>query len=220
MTNGSSNAGRMILIPSIITLAVTLLRLIGELKHWNETFFKSGYGGSGAVVGITWLALIFAVYFALKLRKAGYGLQSKGKAIGLSILALVLFVGGTFTIFKETGGLQSTLLLVVGLVVITAGICVMRSAWPAYWNVMMGYAIAARIPVIVVMYLGMKGNWGTHYDALPPKEVFSSFASQFAQLALVPQVFFWIPFTVVLCGLIGVIVAAIGKTPAKMDVAA
>lgn len=218
MTNGTPSVCSAILIPGIITLAVTLLRLIGEIGRWNETFFNRSVGGGGAVVGISWLAIIFAIYFGLKLRKTDAAIQRKGKAIGLAVLACVLFVGGTFMIFRESGGLQSAPFLISGLVIIVAGIWVMRLAWPAYWNIMMGYALAARIPVLVVMYLAMSGNWGTHYDAVPPNETFSGMASKFVQLGLVPQIFFWIPYTVVLCGLIGTVVAAIGKTPSKVDV--
>ncbi len=218
MTNGTPSVRSMILIPSIITLAVTLLRLIGEIQRWNETFFNRSAGGGGAVVGISWLAIIFAIYFGLKLRKTEAAVRHKGKAIGLSVLALALFVGGTFMIYTKSGALQSALLLTAGLAAVVVGIWVMRLAWPTYWNVMMGYALAARIPVIIVMYLAMSGNWGTHYDALPPNETFSSFTAKFSQLALLPQIFFWIPYTVVLCGLIGTIVAAIGKSPSKVDV--
>ncbi len=218
MTNGSPSVGSMILIPGLFTLAVTLLRLIGELRQWNSTFFGRAAGGGGAVVGISWLAVVFAVYFAVKVKRAGQPMESRVKAIILNVVAIALFVGGTFTIFKESGGLQSTGLLVLGLALITAGIVVMRFAWSAYWTVMMGYAFVARIPVIIVMYLAMRGNWGTHYDAVPPKEVFPTFAVKFAELALVPQIFFWIPYTVILCGLIGIIVAAIGKAPAKIEV--
>ena len=56
MANGTLRVGNIILIPSIITLAVTLLRLTGELRQWNETFFRR----SAAIVGIAWLAVIFA----------------------------------------------------------------------------------------------------------------------------------------------------------------
>ena len=63
--------GRLIFIPSVITLAVTLLRLIGELQHWSPILFNPTAGGGGAIMGITWLVLIFGVYFALKLSVAG-----------------------------------------------------------------------------------------------------------------------------------------------------
>src|SRR5436190_411073 len=72
--------GRLIFIPSVITLAVTLLRLIGELQHWSPILFNPTAGGGGAIMGITWLVLIFGVYFALKLSVAGEGPARIGKA--------------------------------------------------------------------------------------------------------------------------------------------
>jgi hypothetical protein len=218
MTNGTPIVRSMIFIPSIITLAVTLLRLIGELRQWNETLFRRSVGGPGAIVGIAWLAAIFAVYFALKLRKTDQAMQTRGKAIGLSVLALILFIGGTFLLYSSNGSLRFSLMTVLGLLVIIGGIVIMRMAWPAYWNVMMAYAFAARIPVLIVMFLAIRGNWGTHYDAALPNQTFTSTMAKFVELGLIPQVLFWIPYTVVLCGLIGILVASLGKTPAKINV--
>ena len=87
----------MILIPSVIALAVTLLRLAGELRHWSEKWFSPATGGiepSGLswVIGITWLAIPFGIYFALKLAAAGLAPPRIGKSVGYSILSLV--VGG------------------------------------------------------------------------------------------------------------------------------
>lgn len=215
MTDDSPGIGNLILIPSVITLAVTLLRLIGELRHWSEVFFRRSVGGGGAIVGIAWLAVIFAVYFSLKLRKAGKGAGSKGKAVGLAVLALLLWVGGTFLLFSG-GDFKFTVKMAAGLVIILAGLYVMRMAWPVYWNVMLTYAVAARIPVLIVMYLAIQGNWGTHYDAAPPNLASLDLMAKFTALGLIPQLFFWIPFTVIMCGLIGVIVSIIGKTPSAI----
>ena len=33
-------------------------------------------------------------------------------------------------------------------------------------------------PVIVIMYLAIKGNWGTHYDAIPPDVSYPRLANQ------------------------------------------
>jgi len=44
---------RLIFIPSVITLAVTLFRVIGELKHWSPILFDPASGGGGAIMGIT-----------------------------------------------------------------------------------------------------------------------------------------------------------------------
>jgi hypothetical protein len=39
------SARHLILVPAIISLAVTLLRLVGELQHWSKTFFNTEVGG-------------------------------------------------------------------------------------------------------------------------------------------------------------------------------
>ena len=45
---------RLIMVPAVITLAVTLLRLVGELQHWSPRFFSREAGGAFALVGIVW----------------------------------------------------------------------------------------------------------------------------------------------------------------------
>jgi hypothetical protein len=216
MANGTPRVLDLILVPSIITLAVTLLRLVGELQHWNETLFRRSAGGAGAVVGIVWLAILFAIYFALRLRKAGQAFKSRGKSVGLSVLALLLFIAGTFLTITN-GEYKMSLKMIAGFLVILAALYVMRLAWPAYWNAMLAYALAARIPVMIIIYLAVQGNWNTHYDAAAPNAAYPDLMTKFVALGLVPQVFFWIPFTVILCGLLGTIVAAIGKLPYRVD---
>ena len=61
----------LITIPALITLGITLLRLVGELQHWPKPWFNAAAGGGGAVIGISWLPLIFGPYFALKLARSG-----------------------------------------------------------------------------------------------------------------------------------------------------
>ena len=162
---------------------------------------------------IIWLAFIFAIYFAVKLTNSGEVFQSTGKAIGINILALVLLVGGSF-LMVGGGDFKFSPLMAAGLLVLVISLIVMRFAWPAYWNVMLAYALAARIPVIVVYLLAIRGNWGTHYDVLPQgttDATFGGWMSKFMILGFVPQLLFWIPVTVVVCGLLGVITAAVRK---------
>ncbi len=210
MESEKINVGQMVLVPGLITLAVTALRLIGEMAHWPSVLFSRSPGGGGAVVGIAWLAFVFAIYFAVKLQRAGHGLQKSGKALGLTVLALAVFIGGGFLPFLGGGGTTvlrlSTLGALGGLCSVVA-LFIMRPAWPAYWNVMLAYALVARIPVIVVYYLALQGNWGTHYDALPPGVTVEG--PRFVLLGLLPQLFLWVPWTVIFCGLFGVITAAV-----------
>src|SRR5881409_1708216 len=43
---------RLVRVPALITLGVTLLRLIGELQGWSPALFSRQAGGGGALVGI------------------------------------------------------------------------------------------------------------------------------------------------------------------------
>jgi hypothetical protein len=71
---------QLILVPAIISLAVTLLRLVGELYNWTPMFFDASAGGGGALVGISWLVPIFGIYFAWKLARSGNGPASAARS--------------------------------------------------------------------------------------------------------------------------------------------
>ncbi len=86
---------QLILVPSLITLAVTLLRLTGELRRWGSPWFEYESG----IVGITWLPAIFGFYFALKLWRAGERAERVGRAFGLALVGVLLNQGVTATVF-------------------------------------------------------------------------------------------------------------------------
>ena len=67
MTNTGPDIKKLITVPAMITLGVTLLRLAGEFMNLPGWLASKAPGGNGAVIGITWLAPIFGVYFAIKL---------------------------------------------------------------------------------------------------------------------------------------------------------
>ena len=58
---------KLITVPAIITAVVTILRLLAEFGNLPAWLANKEAGGAGAVIGIVWLAPIFAVYFATKL---------------------------------------------------------------------------------------------------------------------------------------------------------
>lgn len=210
MENATPSVFRMILVPSFITLGVTVLRLTGELQNWPAPLFKKSAGGFGSLVGIAWLALVFAIYFAVRLQNTGKSFASTGKAVGFTVLSLILCIGGMSLFFhNETN--PKPLFQLAGIVVGLGSIAAMRFAWPAYWNVMLAYSLAARIPVIIIMYVAMQGNWGTHYDVATPEMSFADWQTKFIQIGLYPQIFLWIPYTISLCGLFGIITVAIRK---------
>ena len=95
-SNPRISVTQLIFIPSVITLGVTLLRLVGELQNWPAVLFSREPGGGGSIIGITWLALIFGVYFALKLARAGETPRSAGRVIGFALLGLLVTAGGGY----------------------------------------------------------------------------------------------------------------------------
>ena len=103
---------RLIVVPAVITLAVTLLRLVGELQHWSPRLFSREAGGAGALVGIVWLVPIFGIYFAIRLSKAGQGPASRGRAIGFAVAALLAEAALVFAISSLSPNIVATIVLV------------------------------------------------------------------------------------------------------------
>src|SRR6185503_16845441 len=84
--------GRMIRIPALISLAVTFLRLVGELSNWSPALFNREAGGGGALVGIAWLVPVFGIYFAIKLAQSGAAPLKAGRTVLYAVLALLAFM--------------------------------------------------------------------------------------------------------------------------------
>jgi hypothetical protein len=201
----------LITIPALITLGITILRLVGELEHWPKPWFSAAAGGGGAIIGISWLPIIFGPYFALKLAGAGDRPSSVGKAVGFAVLGLVVLVlggllaGATFTRHPN--------LTPIAFLVTLAAAFIPGIGWRSLGNTLLAYAFAARIPVLIVMFLAMRGNggqgWGTHYDAVAPMFAHAGFARKFFYVAILPQMTAWIGWTVVVGSIIGVVVVAV-----------
>lgn len=194
---------QLILIPSVITLAVTLLRLVGELQHWPTALFNREAGGAGSIIGITWLALVFGAYFALKLARAGEATPGPGRVIGLALLGLVVSFAGGFLGFGMKAEFPGK--IVIGLALIVVGGLIPFLGWKALAKVLLAYGYAARVPVVILMYFAMQGEgWGTHYDAIPPDfPTDLSFWAKYVQLGVVPQMVMWIAFTIIMGSLFG-----------------
>lgn len=213
MTNLSADSkltiSKLILIPSVITFAVTLLRLIGELQHWTPILFKRDAGGFGSLIGITWLAPIFGIYFALKLSKSGAGPERVGRAIlhGLLGIVAIVLIGILAVILRAGYYMQ----MVTFCVVFAVAAAIQYRVWPSLFKTLLAYAYAARIPVVILMFFAMRGNWGTHYDAVPPESPAAMFSlwPEYFWLAFLPQMIAWVGFTIWSGSLFGSIATAI-----------
>jgi len=189
----------LILVPALITLAVTVLRLAGELLRWSPTFFSREAGGAGAIVGIVWLVPMFGVYFALRLMRLGQGPSSVGRAVGISLLALLILPATVALALRIDLPLR---IGVFGVGSIVALLVAFR-AWPTLAKTLFAYGLAARIPVVVIMLVAILGNWGTHYELGPPGFPEMGPVPRWSWIGLLPQLTFWMAFTVVIGSLFG-----------------
>jgi hypothetical protein len=202
----------LIKVPAIITLAVTTLRLIGELEHWSSPFFAP----QSALVGITWLAPLFGIYFAVRLVRAGHVPASTGRALGFALLgALVAVIGMTISSRIPAANFHLFLLRVWGISALAA--LVTLPAWRDLFRVQLAYAFAARIPVAIIMFFAIRGNWGTHYDSAPPNVEFLNYFTKYLWIGFFAQLVFWVGYTIVSGLLLGSITAALmrwaGRAP-------
>lgn len=206
--NDTVRTGRLILVPALITLAVTALRLVGELMRWNPTFFSREAGGAGAIVGIVWLVPIFGVYFARKLVAAGLGPAGAGRALGLAVLGLAFVPAGIFV----ANALKLPFLGVLPILAVVSLLAafVAFRGWPALGRVLLAYGLAARIPVAALMLVAMMANWGTHYELGPPEMPAMGLFTKWVLIGLVPQLTFWVAFTIVVGAIFGSVAAMIG----------
>jgi hypothetical protein len=201
----------LILWPALVTLAVTLLRLVGELLQWSPRFFSREAGGGAALVGIVWLVPVFGAYFALRLCREGEAPPSAGRAAGLAFLALVVNIAlaaGAFSVVKSPVGQLAIFTMTSWLTLLIA-----RPAWPALWRVLLAYALCARLPVLVVMAVSIFGGLDTHYAKPRPDFPPMGPMGIFFWTALLPQLSFWIWFTVVFGIIAGAIVARLVRRP-------
>ncbi len=207
-SNNRLSVSGLIMVPAVITLLITILRLYGELQGWPKPWFSTAAGGGGAIVGISWLPIIFGPYFALKLAGSGDGPASNGKAIGLAVAGLAVLVLGGFITFKGVSS-GSEVLAILGFLVMFGAAFAPRTAWTSLGTTLLAYAFAARIPVLIVMFIAMRAGWATHYSAVDPRLASAPFWKQFVDEALLPQMLLWTGYTVVVGAIFGSVVAAI-----------
>ena len=189
------STGQLVLVPSLVTLGVTLLRLAGELQGWSPSLFSREAGGGGSLIGIVWLIFVFGIYFALRLARAGEEPESLGRAFGWPLLGFavntVLFVLA-FRLFPSP-------VVQLGIFFVGSWVAVLvaRRGWPEMWRVLLAYGFLARVPVLVVMYLSIFGGWDTHYAKPRPDFPAMGPWGLFFWTALLPQLGIWICLTVV-----------------------
>ena len=198
---------RLILVPALITLVITLLRLTGELLHWPAPLFSSAEGGGAAIIGITWLPFIFGPYFAARLLKRDERPTSFVTTIFFAVLGILILGCGGLMVFTPMGSFTGHVALGMLLMVLAATLQFIP--WKPLARTLIAYAYAARIPVVIVMFFAMQYHWGTHYDAVPAEFATLPFWPKYLLLGIAPQLVMWIVYTMTIGTLFGGIYGAI-----------
>jgi hypothetical protein len=218
MHDKAPTAWSLVMVPALITLIVTILRLVGQLQGWNPLFFgKPEVGGGGAILGINWLIFIFGLWFGFRLRKTTGGPPSLGKAFGFALLAIAVTVGGivackaagliVFPDEEHPGPVTGSPYMAGSLLL---GMIVALVAWSRAGVVLLLYGVLARLPVVVVTWLALQQGWeNTHYTKLAPEVVVANDTERLFML-ISAQTVFAIPATVML----GTLFACIGAAMA------
>jgi hypothetical protein len=203
----------LIKVPAIITLAVTVIRLVGELQHWPGLLFAP----QSAIVGITWLAPMFGLYFAVRLVRTGQAPASTWRSLGFAALGALVAMAGMTLISRlpPAANFHWFLLRFWGLSALAA--ILSSFAWRDLLRVQLAYAYAARVPVAIIMFFAIRGSWGTHYDVAPPNIGFLNYFTKYLWIGFFAQLVFWVGFTIVSGMLFGTITAAVmrlaGRAP-------
>jgi hypothetical protein len=195
----------MVIAAGAVTLAVTLVRLAGELQGWDPAWFGRDAGGQGAVLGIVWLVPVFGFLVGRRLARIGRASPVPVRALALLALAVAALLGGAGYVSSSLQGEE--LRTAVRYLAIGAPLLVLAAIWiwPAGVLANLAYGVLARAPVVVVQYVSIARAWGTHYEkvhpALPPMT-----ADERAFGLMLAQATLWVPFT----ALVGALCAVLG----------
>jgi hypothetical protein len=200
----------LVIVPALLTLGVTVLRLVGEIRGWDPTWFGVAEAGGGtgpgegkALLGISWLIFVFGLWFGYRLVRRGDGPRSRTKALVVSLVAIAVMFGGVvalgaadlvFVPQPDNPGEPRGLIYFVA--VLAVGSAISAIAWGRAALVLFVYALLARIPVVIITWIALQQGWNTHYTQVPTFFTHVTEADRTAFL-LMPQATFWPAITVV-----------------------
>ncbi|HEX5052247.1 MAG TPA: hypothetical protein VFZ65_10775 [Planctomycetota bacterium] len=209
----------LVLVPAALTLAVTLLRLAGELRGWPTPWVSKAPGGGGALIGITWLVPVFGAWFGWRLAGAGGRPSRPGRALLLHVAALVVYIAGFQVIGRvpaldggTAGGLVAQILTMGGVSVLA--MLLAFAAWPRLCTVDLVYALLARAPTALITFLAVFGDWGTHFEQFGRNDYHEFGPWPHAALLAFAQLVFWPAFTAAVGGLFGTLAAMLRRKAA------
>jgi hypothetical protein len=194
----------------LLTLAVTLLRLFGELRGWSPDWFSPLPGGGLARVGIAWLVPLVGGWCGWRLYRLGLRPESPGLALGVPLVVLALAPSLPW-LLNRVHETSWTLHLVAWAITSAFATALAATAWPPLGRLLLVYAVLARLPVLLVMAVAMWRRLGTHYDVVPPGFPPMTILERWLWIGLLPQATIWIAFTVAVGAAFGVLGWQLGR---------
>lgn len=141
---------KLILVPALITLGITLLRLGAELLELPAWLANSEAGGPGALLGIVWLPPLFGIYFVYRLAEIPggiwknlmktlflYGLAARIPVILVMGLAIVGNWGTHYDAFPPPLDTASP-----AMKILLGGVVTQLVVWASIWTVVTGMIAA------------------------------------------------------------------------------
>ncbi len=203
----------LVVVPAILTLAVTIVRLVGELNGWSPLLFGTASAdGPKAIIGISWLIFVFGLWFGFRVQRSSAGLAKPGKTLLCCLLPIAILFGG-FALSEKLGlvsmptpeapGEVKGLGWFLGISAVAALTSIV--IWARIGVILLVYSLLARLPVVVVTWFALERGWETHHVKLPPEFTAPPADERFFVLAM-PQVTFWPVLTIVF----GTVMAALG----------
>jgi len=199
----------MLLVLGVLTLVVTVVRLIGELNHWNPTWFGTEAGSPMNPFGIVWLVPVVGLLLGRRLAQGG-GAPKFVAGFFVPMFGFLMLMASMGMLGDNFEGEQ--LIEVMDYVMLGAPVLSLLAlfVWPRAFVAMLAYAVLARVPVMLIQYLDIQNGWQTHYG-----KVHEAFAGRDADARIwmltKAQLCFWMSFTV----LLGCAFAAVGAATAR-----
>lgn len=196
--------------PFLLSVAVSGLRLYGEVKRWSPEYWNREAGGGLSLLGIVWLVPLVGLYFGWRLERRGLRGPSIRQAALQGPVALAAAGGALLLLARLRASSQMSLLswnawLSLWALASVLALAVAIAAWPALGRLLLAYALLARSVVAGVMALAIYRKLGTHYDAAPPGFPYLPPLERWLWTGLLPQLTIWVAITVSAGLLFGVI---------------
>ena len=205
---------RLVLVPILVGVGVTLIRVTGEVQGWIATTS----GGALHPLGVTWLVLVFGAWFGYRLGSEG-AVERPARALGFGLLALGIVLAalaGASALFAGTFvGIAVSAMLAASVAALLP-----RRAAPVLFAANVAFALPVRIVIILVTTVSVLAGWGTHYEKMGPENalVETTKLGTIVGYAFF-HLLFWVPVSAILGSITGGVGAWIARRRALAPVA-